>query len=76
MDFEIGLLLSMDKTDDSYDTILVIINCLINMVQYKLMKTIINKAGVAKLIINIVIIHHDIPKLIISNQGLLITLKL
>lgn len=45
------------------------------MVYYKTVKTIINVLGLAKVIINIVVRHYGLPKLIISDGGSLFTSK-
>ena len=75
MDFVTGLLLSADWKSDNYNSILVIINQLIKMVHYKLVKVTIDAPGLAKFIINMVIRHHGLPGLIVTNRGLLFTLK-
>lgn len=49
---------------------LVIINCLIKIIYYKLIKTIINITGLAKVIKNRVIKHHDLLKLIVVIKSL------
>lgn len=60
---------------DSYNTILVIIDRLIKIVYYKTVKTTINDAGLAKIIIDVIVRHSGIYKSIISDQDLLFTLK-
>ena len=45
------------------------------MIFYKLVKITINVLDLAKLIINIVIYHHGITELIVTDQNLLFTLK-
>lgn len=54
MDFLTGLLLSADWKKNSYDLILVIVDRLTKMMQYKLVQVTINASRVAKVIINIV----------------------
>lgn len=54
---------------DNYDAILVIAHWLMKMIYHKLIKTTINVADLAKIIINVVIRQHNFHKLIISNQG-------
>lgn len=66
----------MDLKSISYDIILVIINCLIQIMYYKLIKTTKHIAGQVKVIISIVIRYHDLSESIISNQGLLFIPKL
>ena len=45
------------------------------MVHYKLVKVTIDASGLAEVIINMVVRHHGLPDLIITNQGLLFTSK-
>lgn len=42
---------------------------------YKPVKNIIDVVGLAKIIINVVVIYYDLPESIISNRGLLLTSK-
>ncbi len=70
-----GLSISADWKDDSYDLILVIIDQLIKMVYYELVKVTINVFGQAKVIINMVIHHHGVLELIVIDQGLLFISK-
>ena len=67
MDFVIGLLISADWKDDSYNSILVIVDQLTKMVHYILGKITINISGLAKVIINIVVRHHKVQELIVTN---------
>ena len=67
MDFVTGLPLSADWKSNSYDSILVIVDHLIKMVYYKIVKVTINTPGLAEIIIDIVIQHHDILESIISD---------
>ena len=59
-----------DLKGDSYNSILVIVNRLTKMVYYEQVKVTINAPGLAKIIINIVMRHHDLPNSIVTNQGL------
>lgn len=61
MDFVTGLPLLVDWNDNNYDAILVIVDYLIKMVHSKPVKTAINVTGLADIIINVVIRHHDLP---------------
>ena len=69
MDFVTGLPLSADWKSDSYDRILVIINRLTKMARYKFVKVTINAQRPAKVIVNVVVRHHDLPNFIISDWG-------
>lgn len=46
------------------------------MVYYKPVKVTIDIAGLAEIILNIVVRHHTFLDLIVTNKGLLFTLKL
>ena len=67
--------LFVDYKSDSYDAILVIINQLTKIVHYQVVKTWIDVSVLAKVIINIVLRHYDLSKLIISDHNLLFTSK-
>lgn len=75
IDFMTGLLISIHWKDDSYNAIFVMIDCLIKMVYYKPVKTTIDAAGLAKVIINLVIRHNSFFKSIISDKDSLFTSK-
>ncbi len=75
MKFVIDLLISTDYKDKSYNLILVIINYLIKIVYYKLIKIMINALSLAEVIINIVIYHHRILESIVIDQSLLFMSK-
>ena len=63
-----GLPLLMDWKEDSYESIFVIINLLIKMVHYKLVKVTINAPGLAEVVINIVVRHHKLLESIVTDQ--------
>lgn len=69
MDFVTGFSLSIEWKRDNYDSILVIINSLTKIVYYKPVKTTINVVRLAKVIIDVVIRHHSLPKWIVSNRS-------
>ena len=75
MDFVMGLSILTDWKRDSYDSILVIVNWLSKMVNYKPVKVIIDALGLAAVIIDVVVRHHGLPDSIVTNQGLLFTSK-
>lgn len=70
MNFVTGLSISTKWKDTSYDLILVIINWLMKMVYYEQVKIIIDTPGPTKVILNIIVHHHNQPNLIASNQVL------
>ena len=67
MDFVTGLPISINWKGDSYNSILIIVDRLTKMVLYKLVKITLDAPGLAKVIINVVIYHHGLPNLIITN---------
>ncbi len=75
IDFVTGLLISADWKSDSYDSILVIVDWLTKIVYYEPVKVTINAPGLAEVIINVVVHHHRVPELIITDQGSLFTSK-
>ena len=75
MDFVTSLPLFADWKGDSYDMILVIVDCLTKMVHYEPVKVIINVSGLTKRIIDVVIRNHELPDSIISDRGAIFTSK-
>ena len=59
----------------SYNSILVNINRLTKMVHYELLKVNINASELAKVILNMVVWHYDLPNLIVSDRGFLFICK-
>ena len=60
---------------DSYDSILVIVDWLTKMVHYEPVKVTIDASGLAKVILDVVVRHHGLSNLIVSDKGLLFTSK-
>ena len=75
MDFVTGLPLSADWKDNSYDSVLIIVNWLTKMVHYKPVKVTIDAPELAKVILNMVVQHHGLPNSIMTNKGSLFTLN-
>lgn len=75
MDFVTRLPVSTNWKGETYDSILVIINRLIKMLNYKLVKVIINIPGLSKVIIKAVIQYHDLSNSIISDYSSVFTSK-
>ena len=75
MDFMTGLPLSANWKGDSYNSILVIVDRLTKRVHYELVKVTINTPGLAEVIIDVVVQHHDLPNSIISDQEAIFTSK-
>ena len=75
MDFVIGLQILTDWKKNNYDSIFVIVDWLIKIVYYKLVKVIINTLRLAKNIIYIVVRHYSFPNSIVPNLGLLFISK-
>ena len=75
IDFVTGLLILMDWKGDSYNSIFVIVDWLTKMVFYKPVKVTIDAPSLTKVIINVVVRHHSLPDSIVTDRGLLFTLK-
>ena len=75
MDFVTGLPISTNWKGDSYDSILVIVDRLTKMVNYKLVKITIDTLGLAEVIIDVVVCHHGLPDSIVTNRGSLFNSK-
>lgn len=76
MDFITGLSILTNWKGENYDSILVIIGRLIKIFYYKPVKVIINAPRLVKLIINMIVWHHSLLDLIITDTSLLYTSKL
>ena len=75
MDFVTGLPILTNWKKNSYDSILVVIDWLTKMVQYEPVKITINATGLAKVIIDVMVWHHGLPNLIVTDKGSLFTSK-
>ena len=75
IDFVTRLPILVDWKRDNYDSIIVIIDQLIKMIYYKLVKVTINARELAKVILDVVVRHHRLPDLIVSDRGSLFTSK-
>ncbi len=69
MDFMIGLPVFTNWEGDTYDSILVIIDQLTQIVHYKPVKVIIDAFGIAKVIPDLVVRYHDLSNSIMSDQS-------
>ena len=67
MDFVTGLLILIDWKGDSYNSILVIVDWLTKIIYYKPVKIIIDAPGLAKIIIDMVVRHHNLLDLIVTD---------
>ena len=76
IDFVIGLPLSSDSKNESYDSILFIIDRLTKMMHYEPVKVTIDAPKLAEVIINVVVWHHGLPNSIVTNRGSVFTSKL
>lgn len=70
-----GLPISTNWKDESYDTIFIIIDQSTKMVYYKPMKVTINTLTLAKVIIDMVVRYHSLPDTIISDEDFVFTSK-
>lgn len=62
MNFVTGLLILIDWKIESYESILVIVDCLTKMIYYGLVKVRIDITRLVKDIINMVIRHYGLPE--------------
>ena len=75
MDFITELPISTNWKSDSYNSILVIVDWLIKMVHYELVKITIDAPRLAEAILDVIVQHHSLPDSIIFDRGSLFTLK-
>ncbi len=75
MDFVTSLPISADWKDDSYDSILVIVNRLTKMVYYEPVKVTINAPSLAEVIIDVIVRHHGVSESIVTDQDSIFTSK-
>ena len=67
MDFVTNLPILTDWNKDSYDLIFIIVDQLIKIVHYKLVKVTVDALGLAKVIIDVVVRHHSLTDSIVTN---------
>ena len=70
-----GLSISTDWKGNSYNSILVIINWLIKKVYYNPVQITIDILRLTEVILDIMVWHYGLSNSIISNRGLVFTLK-
>ncbi len=75
MGFVTGLPISVDWKNDSYNSILVIVDRLTKMVYYEPVKITIDAPSLAKVIINVVVHDYKVLESIVIDRGLLFTSK-
>ena len=75
IDFVTSLPISTDWKRNSYNVILVIVNWLTKLVYYKPVKINIDTIDLAEVIINMVVWHHGLLNLIVTDKEPLFTLK-
>ncbi len=75
IDFVIGLPVSTNWKGKTYDSILVIVDRLIKMVHYELVKVTIDAPALVEVIIEAVVRHHGLPDSIVSDWGSVFTSK-
>ncbi len=71
INFVTSFLILTNWKDNSYNSILVIINHQTKMIYYKPVKVTINILGLEKVIINAVVCHHGVSKSIVMDWDLL-----
>ncbi len=75
IDLVTGLLVFTNWKDDTYNSILVIVDRLIKMVYYKPVRVTIDALGLAEVILDVVVRHHGLPDSIVNDWGLVFTSK-
>ncbi len=75
MDFITGLSVSTNWKGETYDSILVIVDRLTKMVYYEPVKVTIKASALAEVIIEVVVRHHGLPDLIVSDRNSVFTSK-
>ncbi len=75
MDFVTGLLVFTNWKDDTYNSILVIIDWLMKIVYYELVKVTIDAFDLAKVILDMIVRYHDLSDSIVSDWGSVFTSK-
>ncbi len=75
MDFIASLPVSTNWKNETYDSILVIVDCLTKIVDYEPVNIMINIPGLAKVIINVVICYHGVLESIVIYKALLFISK-
>ena len=75
IDFMTSLTVSINWNRDSYDSILVIVDWLTKMIHYKPVKITFNVAGLAEVIIEVVVRHHGLSDSIVTNKSFLFISK-
>lgn len=75
INFVTGLSIPTDWKKDSYDAIFAIVKRFIKMVHHKLVKTTIDVAGLAEIIINVVVRYYSLPESIVGDENSLFTSK-
>ena len=75
MDFMNSLPISTDWKRNSYNSILVIVDRLTKMVNYKPVKITINAPGFIKIIIDVVVRHHSLSNSIVTDRSSFFTSK-
>ena len=70
-----GLQTSTDWKGNFYNSILVIVDWVREMVDHKPVKRSVNVFKLVKIIINVIIQHHDLLNSIMTNKSLLFTSK-
>ena len=75
MDIVTELLISTNWKRESYDSILVIVDWLTKIVYYEPVKITIDTPRLAKILLDIVVWHHDLPNSIVLDRSSLFTSK-
>lgn len=69
IDFRTGLSILANWKKDNWNSILVIIDRLSKIFHYKMVKTIIDALDLARVIIDVIVLYHNLLHLIIINKA-------
>lgn len=75
MDFLTGFLVLTNWKGDSYDGVFVILDRLTNVIDYTLIKTMIDATNLTEIIMDVVVWYQGFQELIVNNPDLLFTTK-
>lgn len=75
MTFMTDLSILKDKKPYSHNLISVLVDQLIKIVYYKLVKILISRSGLAKIIIYMIITHYNLTDSILNNRNVLFNSK-
>ena len=75
MNFVIGLPISINWKEESYDSILVIVDWLTKIIHYELVKIIIDASRPPDILLDMVVQYHGLSNSIVTDRGSIFTSK-